>query len=335
MECIRPIKAGFDRAGDITYSIRKFSKELEPFAFPCRKCLACRLNIAREKAIRAVHESKIHEGNIFLTLTYNEKNLPTNGKLNYLDFQLFMKRLRSEIMAPYIKKANSRLNNLAKERYLKYISKKFHISYMVTGEYGDKTKRPHWHAIIFNYYPTDAKYKYTSDHGENVFTSQEISDLWNRGNIEFGTVTMDSAGYVARYAAKKLAHGKDQEHEYHPIHKTSSKHAIGKKWIEKYYKDVFSKGYIVLPDGQKAGIPRYYVDWYKKHHLDDYLKFLSTVKAEAVTRAKEQAEKDHLEFLNQCEQATGGIALKTKQVKMTILKQKFKKLQERLKNELR
>ena len=82
MECIRPIKAGFDRAGDITYSIRKFSKELEPFQFPCRKCLACRLNIAREKAIRAVHESKIHEGNIFLTLTYNEENLPKNGKLN-------------------------------------------------------------------------------------------------------------------------------------------------------------------------------------------------------------------------------------------------------------
>ena len=314
MECIRPIKAGFVRSGDITYSIRKFSKELEPFAFPCRKCLACRLNIAREKAIRAVHESKIHNDNIFLTLTYDNDHLPKDGKLNYLDFQLFMKSLREKI-----------------NRNIKNKENKIHVSYMVTGEYGDKTKRPHWHAIIFNYRPTDAKYKYSSDHGEDVFTSTEIRDLWNRGNIEFGSVTMDSAGYVARYAAKKLTHGQDQEHEYHPIHKTSSKHAIGKKWIEKYYKDVFSKGYIILPDGQKAGIPRYYVDWHKKHHLDDHLVFLETIKQQAVTRAKEQAQADELEFKKQCDQATGGIALKTKQVKMTILKQKFKLLQERLK----
>lgn len=315
MECIRPIKAGFDRAGDITYSIKKFSKELEPFAFPCRKCLPCRLNIAREKAIRAVHESKTHENNIFLTLTYNDKNLK-DGRLNYLDFQLFMKSLREKITR------NIKDPDLRKE---------LHVSFMVTGEYGDKTKRPHWHAIIFNYRPNDAKHKYTSDRGDIVYTSDELSTLWGRGNIEFGTVNMDSAGYVARYAAKKLGHGHDQDHDYHPVHKTSSKHAIGKKWIEKYYKDVFSKGYIVLENGEKSGIPRYYLDWYRKNHLDKYLEFISTLKVEAANKAKEQNRIDELEFLSNCLTATGGHPMHRKQVKTTILKQKFKQLQERLK----
>lgn len=315
MECIRPIKAGFDRAGNITYSIKKFSKELEPFAFPCRKCLPCRLNIAREKAIRAVHESKTHENNIFLTLTYNDENLK-DGRLNYLDFQLFMKSLREKITR------NIKDPDLRKELY---------VSFMVTGEYGDKTKRPHWHAIIFNYRPNDAKHKYTSDRGDIVHTSDELSTLWGRGNIEFGTVNMDSAGYVARYAAKKLGHGHDQDHDYHPVHKTSSKHAIGKKWIEKYYKDVFSKGYIVLENGEKSGIPRYYLDWYRKNHLDKYLEFISTLKTEAANKAKEQNRIDELEFLSNCLTATGGHPMHRKQVKTTILKQKFKQLQERLK----
>ena len=75
-------------------------------------------------------------------------------------------------------------------------------------------------------------------------------------NFEFGSVTLESAGYVARYAAKKLAHGKDDEHDYHPIHRTSCKRAIGRSWIEKYYQHTFDHGLVVLPNGQKSKIPR-------------------------------------------------------------------------------
>jgi hypothetical protein len=312
MECIRPIKAGFDRSGDLTYSIKKMSKELVTFAFPCRKCLACRLNIAREKAIRSIHEAKMHENNIFLTLTYDNDHLG-DGRLTYQDFQNFMKRLRE-----YVNRIHTNENT-------------HKISYMVTGEYGDKLKRPHWHAIIFNYRPDDARYHYTTDQKETVFTSALISSLWGKGKTEFGSVTMDSAGYVARYAAKKLAHGNDQEHDYHPIHKTSSKRAIGRSFIEKYYKDVFSKGYIVLPNGEKTGIPRYYTDWFKKHHFEEYIEYLSSIKADAIRLAELKTAADHLEWLADCNSATGGIALKKQNVKMTILKQKFKQLQERLK----
>lgn len=315
MQCISPIKAGFDRSGDITYSNKKMDRELATFAFPCRKCLACRLNTAREKAIRCIHEAKIHENNIFLTLTYNNDHI-ADGRLHYLDFQLFMKRLRKDVT-----------KNITDPD----LKKELNISFMVTGEYGDKTKRPHWHAIIFNYRPTDAKHKYTSHTDEEVFSSDYLQTLWGKGNIEFGSVTMDSAGYVARYAAKKLAHGKDQNHDYHPIHKTSSKHAIGKRWLERYYTDVFNKGYIVLPNGEKAGIPRYYTDWYKKNHFNDYLKYLSTLKAESSELAEQKEKQNTLDYLQRCQDATGGIPLTNIQVSMTILKQKFKTLQEKLK----
>ena len=130
MRCIRPLKASQNSDGDIVYTSRKSEPGLVGFEFECRKCLACRLNIAREKAVRAVHEAKMHSDNIFLTLTYDEAHLASD-RLIYEDFQLFMKRLREK-------------ENRDKEQK---------ITYMVTGEYGDKNKRPHWHALIFNYRP--------------------------------------------------------------------------------------------------------------------------------------------------------------------------------------
>lgn len=313
MECIRPLKAGFDSDYNLTFSQKKFNKELAPLQFPCRKCLACRLNMAREKAIRCIHEAKMHDQNMFLTLTYDQDNLG-DGRLHYIDFQLFMKKL--------LKHANKNIH--CKEN-------RIHIPFMVTGEYGDKTKRPHWHAIIFNYRPTDAKKKYTHHTGETVYESEEISKLWGKGLIEFASVNLETAGYVARYAAKKLGHGNDQDHDYHPIHKTSSKRAIGKSFLEKYYLDIFNAGFVVLPNGQKASIPRYYVDWLKKNHPEKFEEYASTLRLDASKLAEQKEHELHNEYLRQCELASGGIPLNKKQVSMTILKQKFTKLQERLK----
>lgn len=317
MKCIRPIYAGFNFQGEIVFRDRERDKGVEPFQFDCRKCLPCRLNIAREKAIRAVHEAKTHKGNIFLTLTYNDESL-VSEKLIYEDFQNFMKSLREKTTRGITDKE---------------LKDELHISYMVTGEYGEKTKRPHWHAILFNYYPKDAKYHYTTDHGEKVFTSEEIDAIWKKGNTEFGSVTMDSAGYVARYAAKKLVHGKDEEHDYHPIHKTSSKRAIGRSWIEKYHKHVFDHGYIVLPNGEKAGIPRYYTDWYKKNYPDKYESYIKTKREETIARAQESQRREELEYLSQLfNRRFGAPQIQTRQnVKLRCLEKKFEKLQERLK----
>lgn len=316
MECIRPIKAGFDSDYNLTFSSKKLNKELSTFEFPCRKCLACRLNISREKAVRAIHEASLFENNIFLTLTYDNEHVG-DGKLHYIHFQLFMKSLREYVT-----------RNITDPE----LKSELAISYMVTGEYGDKNKRPHWHAIIFNYRPTDSKHDRTTERGELVFTSEKLTDLWGRGKVEFGSVTMDSASYVARYAAKKLGHGQDHEHDYHPIHKTSSKHAIGKRWIQKYYKtDCFNLGFIRLPNGEKTSIPRYYTDWLKENDIDYFIKYANGPHAEAIKNAQQKTHDDHLEYLKQCELATGGLAKTKSQVKMTILKQKFKQLQERLK----
>lgn len=319
MNCISPIKASFDNSGDITYRNRLAEKGLEPFSFPCRKCLPCRLNISREKAIRAVHEAKTYgDRNIFLTLTYNDENLKS-PHLQYEDWQRFIDTLRQ---------------NVKRKITCPELKKQLYIPYMVTGEYGEKNKRPHWHAILFNYRPNDEVYKYTTDQGEKVYESATIHKLWNKGNIEYGSVTMDSAGYVARYAAKKLVHGKDQEHDFHPIHKTSSRRAIGRSWIEQNATFTFQNGFVVLPNGQTSKIPRYYIDWCKQHQPDLYYYYLTEVLPKIQKKAELRSRKEELAFLSEHLNYKGGMGAypKTKnKIKETILKQKFKRLQENLK----
>lgn len=285
---------------------------LLPFKLPCRKCLPCRLNLAREKAVRAFHEAQMHDDNIFLTLTYSNEHLASQ-KLIYSDFQKFMKKLRK--------------------------TTKEHISYMVTGEYGDKTKRPHWHAILFNYMPKDMEPYYTSDRGDQVYKSKTIDKIWAKNDPEtrpneIGSVTLDSASYVARYASKKLSHGKDQDHDYHPIHQTSCKHAIGRSWIEKYYKFTFENGFCVLPNGALTKIPRYYEDWAKEHQPELYDYYMTNIKLKAIDKAEENERKEELEYFTNLYNRfyEGSLRPITKsKVQLTILNQKFKKLQERLK----
>lgn len=299
MRCTRPLTAGFQPDGKtLSFSSKNASSEYASFKLPCGKCIQCRLEYGRQWAVRCIHEAQMHTQNSFITLTYNEENLKS-PKLQYEDFQLFMKRLRKTQDAP--------------------------IGVFVTGEYGDKQKRPHWHACLFNWRPKDATYKYSNDRGDKSYESETLNKLWGKGIAEFGEITFQSAGYVARYAAKKLSHGKDQDHDYHPISKKSSRNAIGKKWLESYHQDVFNYGHIILPDGQRCGIPRYYEKWYKDKHPELYLKYLQDVKYPQIEKLKLTEIPDQIRSWNR------PLSKTRNQIKEQILETKFKQLQEHLK----
>lgn len=321
MQCIRPINAGFDRTGNIVYKQQLADPGQVPFAFNCRKCLPCRLNQAREKGVRSWHEAQMHPNSMFLTLTYDDKKHKATGtRLNYLHFQEFMKSLRE-------KKTRGITDKSLRE--------KLKISYMVTGEYGELNKRPHWHALIFNHWPSDTEYLRTSERGDTLYWSDEIDSLWSKGDHDFGTVTLDSASYVARYAAKKLVHGQDQSHDYHPLHKTSSKNAIGRSWIEKHKTHTFQNGFVVLPNGMTSKIPRYYIDWCKANDPDLYNYYVSFVQPKIIQAATDQQEKEEMEFFQSLWERNSNGPIKTpltrSKVKLTILESKFKRLQELLK----
>lgn len=339
MRCTYPKTVGFMADGKtISWSQKHYSKEFATFQLPCGKCLQCRLEYARSWAIRCTHEAQMHENNCFVTLTYSDENLKSD-KLIEADFDRFVQKLRDKIKYDLVKKYGGRkLWNKLPAETRKAFYEKVKIGIYGVGEYGEQKKRPHWHACIFNWSPEDYEYKYTTDRGDIVYSSATLTALWdNKGTTEFGSVTFDSAGYCARYAAKKLVHGHDGAHGYEPIPKKSLHQAPGKSFLEKYWRDIFNEGVVRLSNGRTSSIPRYYEKWLKVKHPKEWQRYVTQTKQRkidnAVSQANALASAERIQ--NEVRRDKHGIyyAPQTTRLQATqqILDQKFKLLQQKLK----
>lgn len=238
MSCYHPINAYKCEDGGVVFAQLARYKIIGDCKLPCGQCIGCRLDRAREWSVRCLHEAKLHQENSFITLTYNDENLPENQSLNYRDFQLFMKRLRKKV-GP--------------------------VRFFMCGEYGDQVQRPHYHAIIFGYQFPDLQYWGKSPTGHPVYRSATLETLWTQGNSLVGNVSRESAGYVARYCLKKVtgdlaeAHYKGREPEFAHM---SLKPGIGADFFFKYESDILPNDYVVA-DGYKIPVPRYYEKLWK------------------------------------------------------------------------
>lgn len=166
------------------------------------------------------------------------------------------------------------------------------------GEYGGKTKRPHYHALLFNYEPTDGELLRQED-DKRIYESAELSKLWYHGLCEYGDLTFESAAYTARYCTKKIT-GDDAEKHYTwacsqtgeiTLHEPefcgmSLKPTIGLPWIKKWLYDVYPKDQIILK-GRKMSPPRYYDKYLEKQ---DPKLFLQVKKNRLIARLKHEEE---------------------------------------------
>ena len=171
-----------------------------PLEIPCGQCIGCRLERSRQWAIRISHEASLHEHNSFITLTYNNENLPKDLSLDVTHFQKFLKRLRAHTEDPDSDLYPNILSQSKKPRF-------FHC-----GEYGEKFARPHYHACMFDLDFADQKHWKTIN-GNKHYTSETLEKIWPFGFSTIGDVTFESAAYVARYVTKKIT-GKNALHHY-------------------------------------------------------------------------------------------------------------------------
>jgi len=136
------------------------------------------------------------------------------------------------------------------------------------GEYGGKHGRPHYHCILFGFSPEDRKFYRKGDSGFDTDTSQQMTDLWEMGQVYVGDFSFESASYVARYALKKADERKlvgspvdvvtgeidTRKREYC---KMSLRPAIGRSFFFKYFADMFPHDRVVVR-GSESPVPKYY-----------------------------------------------------------------------------
>lgn len=219
MACYYPLKA-FDTL-DVNADTGKKVYKIMPFgttsvkvgrntyskgiSIPCGKCIGCRLDYSREWAIRSYLECKEYDYNYFVTLTYAPEHLPKGqgydvetGEVIYGD------SLNPKHLTKFIKDLR---------RYFDYHYGHKGIRFMASGEYGDKTGRPHYHLIIYNLPLPDCMYWNSNWDGDKYFTSKIISDIWGKGHCIVANVNWETSAYVARYVMKKSL-GKDSRKIY-------------------------------------------------------------------------------------------------------------------------
>lgn len=233
MACTRPV------------AVRRRGESLSTYAtdlVPCGHCLGCDLERSRQWAVRCMHEASLHEDNSYITLTYDDEYLPAGGSLDPSAFPLFMRRLRKVVSD---------------------------VRYFYCGEYGEEFFRPHYHAILFGWWPVDAVQCGTRG-DYPVYRSADLAALWPYGFSELGSVTFDSAAYVARYVTKKVFGEAAAEHYLRvdvdsgevfgvvpEFAQMSRRPGIGSRWFSRFGGELERNGKVVVA-GKESPMPRYY-----------------------------------------------------------------------------
>lgn len=246
-----------------------FGVEVVPIDLPCGGCDGCLVERSRQWAVRGSHEASMHTHNCMVTLTYDDDHMPPGGSLWHRDVQLFLKRMRKAVSREYGREQAVSEVSAARGSASRFLSTDGKVRYLLCGEYGDATGRPHYHLILFGCDFADRRF-YAVRKGFQVWTSPTLDGLWGLGRAELGSVTFDSIAYVARYVLKKVrgpeaeAHYRvvdfetgevwDREPEYVQM---SRRPGIAAKWLEQFHPEVYRWDRVVMR-GQEQRVPRYY-----------------------------------------------------------------------------
>lgn len=232
---------------------------------PCGQCLGCRMDYAKRWAARIMMECKNYENKKcwFVTFTYNEDHLPplndvtdpTTGEIKKAPFHSLSKREHQLLM----------------KRIRKHYGDG--IRFFMSGEYGSKSFRPHYHYILFGLdKPDDLKPYKVNFQGDMLYTSKSFKEnVWSeidlvtnkpkvdpitgeivtKGYVIFGEVTNESAAYVARYTIKKRKNMPKEDYELLGIEPEfclmSRRPGIGSDYINDNYLSIYETDSITVP----------------------------------------------------------------------------------------
>lgn len=204
---------------------------------PCGKCINCRRKRQNDWVVRMELERQDYDVDkcLFVTLTYSNDNLPSNGLLSKRDLQLFMKRLR------------------------KYYPPKS-IRYFATGEYGseDNTHRPHYHLVLY---------------GVPYSDKSLIDKCWNLGFTCIKPLNSQNCRYVSKYCNKGLQKDKIDFATGEIVREfvtMSRRQGLGfakldnKEFVDK----MVDKGFIVLKNKFNYSIPQAFKRKLKENNID-------------------------------------------------------------------
>lgn len=231
--------------GPVVFNKPKNGRAYSPIKLPCGQCILCRLEHARQWAVRITHEAQLWDQSSFITLTYDDEHLPSHGSLDYSHLQKFWKRLR-KALGP--------------------------LRYYAVGEYGDDTQRPHYHACLFGHAFTENR-TILRETPTRLWTNPMLDNAWGMGHVSVGALTFQSAQYTASYVTKKLNNKRryvtvnKETGELEPLVQPrafmSLRPAIGREWLDLHGLSTYDHDRVII-NGRPQKPAKYYDRWLEK-----------------------------------------------------------------------
>lgn len=220
---------------------------------PCGRCALCTIKKRKEMTCRIANEASMYAECCFITLTYAPEFLPLTdgicprGTLRKTDLQGFLKRLRRQLDYHFQRR----------------------IRFFACGEYGSKTKRPHYHAVIFGWIPMDLH-----PLGRDSFTSDLIGKEWHFGFHVVQPFSPGHANYISGYVTKKL-NDTSLPDGCAPTFFTSSNRGggIGASWFREFGNDSVKRGVVNVKTKDSVihfAVPKYYHKLQRRFFPDDF-----------------------------------------------------------------
>lgn len=320
--------------------VRLFSQVpsgFEALLLPCQKCPLCTRRYRMHWVLRCMNELRFYDEACYLTLTVDDDHIddvfPKRrhdlvsvdcesfdtakglgypefwssewNSLRHKPFQDFMKRLRRQLSYGfhYDRIVDGKPCHFV---YRGELDKP--LRYFMCGEYGDLHHRPHYHAIVFGFYPPDA----VQLPGSKLAVSNLISFKWPFGFHTVAKVEPDCVSYVAGYVDKKMSDARmewatnDVAPEYVAMSRGCSKigtGGLGRKFFDEYYHDLypmnddgeFVRDYGILGRGTRVKVPRFYDELLELRDPDLFDKLMAHRERVVVARS---VDFDLVDWLN-------------------------------------
>lgn len=172
MPCFHPLQAWRTNSGDVVLS--KEPKDGNYLRLPCGNCIGCRTDRAQAWALRCQLELQQHNAAVFATLTYDDEHKPLT--------------LDKRHVSAYIKKIRKEFPNK--------------LRFFASGEYGETTNRPHYHAIIY---------------GASQLQAPRLEEAWTQGHVRVDQATPANIAYTAGYCSKKIGYRRLSHERIDPL----------------------------------------------------------------------------------------------------------------------
>lgn len=221
---------------------------------PCGKCSVCEYNRKREWTIRLLHESRASHATFFVTLTYDDENLP----------------LCPECGLPYLCKEDAKDFTLNAKKFFDFLG--FDFRYFIVGEYGETYGRPHFHLLVF----LTERNALKLDFSLNVKEFQKIIGIiWKYGFVHIGSASDGASAYCAKYCLKNMASTTNRCPHVNGYLSSSRKPIIGYTYFQKIESHYLSnpQDQVLRLNGYSYGLPRSYRKQLIKN--DELYKFAS------------------------------------------------------------